>query len=118
MVETNRDEYYRVLGECSRGWPEGRNEILPWWNYFLGLIRAAYREFEMQVESSAARPAKGDLVRRTVLAQLEEFTLADLSTQLPTASRQLIKKVLSDLKKGGQVQLVGRGRSARWLLRK
>lgn len=118
MVETSREEYYRVLGECSRGWSEGDNEILPWWNYFLGLIRAAYREFEMQVESSAARPAKGDLVKRTVLAQLEEFTLADLSMQLPTVSRQLIKKVLSDLKKGGQVQLVGRGRSARWLLSK
>jgi Fic family protein len=118
MVETSRDEYYRVLGECSRGWTQGRNEILPWWNYFLGLIRAAYREFEMQVESSAARPAKGDLVRRTVLSQLEEFTLADLSTQLPAASRQLIKKVLADLKKGGHVQLAGRGRSARWLLSK
>jgi Fic family protein len=118
MVETSRDDYYRVLGECSHGWHEGRNRILPWWNYFLGLIRAAYREFEMQVESSAARPAKSDLVRRTVLAQLEEFTLADLSTQLPTASRQLIKKVLSDLKKDGQVQLVGRGRGARWLLSK
>jgi hypothetical protein len=82
-------------------------EILPWWNYFLGLIRAAYREFEIQVESSAARPAKGDLVRRTVLAQLEEFTLADLSTQLPSASRQLIKKVLSDLKKRRQRQARG-----------
>ena len=32
MVEASRDEYYRVLGECSRGWPEGKNDILPWWN--------------------------------------------------------------------------------------
>ena len=69
----------------------------------------------MQVESASARPAKGDLVRRTVLAQVEEFTLADLSAQLPTASRQLIKKVLAGLKKGGKVRLAGRGRSARGL---
>jgi Fic family protein len=116
MVEASRDEYYRVLGECSRGWAEGKNEILPWWNYFLGLIRAAYRDFEIQVESSGARPAKGDLVRRTVLAQVEEFTLADLSAQLPAASRQLIKKVLAGLKKDGKVRLAGRGRGARWLV--
>lgn len=116
MVEAGRDEYYRVLGECSRGWPEGKNEILPWWNYFLSLIRAAYRDFETQVESSAARPAKGDMVRRTALAQVEEFTLADLSAQLPTASRQLIKKVLAELKKRNKVRLVGKGRSARWLV--
>jgi hypothetical protein len=32
------------------------------------------------------------------VAQVEEFTLAYLSTQIPTASRQLIKKVLANLK--------------------
>src|SRR5712692_11437520 len=50
---------------CSRGWHEGKNEVLPWWNYFLGLLRAAYKEFEMQVESASSHPAKSDLVRRT-----------------------------------------------------
>ena len=44
------------------------------------------------------------------------LTLADLSAQLPTASRQLIKKVLADLKEGGKVRLSGRGRGARWLV--
>jgi hypothetical protein len=68
------------------------------------------------VESSRARPAKSDLVSRTVLAQVEEFTLADLSAQMPTVSRQLIKKVLAALKQGGKVRLVGRGRGARWLV--
>ncbi|MGO9256785.1 MAG: hypothetical protein ACLQU1_10850 [Bryobacteraceae bacterium] len=50
-----------------------------------------------------------------MLAQAEEFTLGDLSAQLPAASRQLIKKVLAGLKKGGKVRLAGRGRGARWL---
>ena len=75
----------------SRGWPEGKNDILPWWNYFLSLIRGAYRDFEMQVESSSARPAKGDLVRPTVLAQVEEFTLTDLSAQLTRLRGSRIK---------------------------
>jgi Fic family protein len=117
LVEESREEYYRVLGACSRAWHEGKNEILPWWNYLLGLIRAAYKEFELQVESASGHPAKSDLVRRTVLAQVEQFTLADLSAQLPTASPQLIKKVLAELKKAGKVGLVGRGRGARWLVR-
>lgn len=117
LVEESREDYYRVLGECSQGWHEGENEILPWWNYLLGLVRAAYKEFETQVELVSARPAKSDLVRRTVLTQVEEFTLADLSVQLPTASLQLIKKVLAELKKGGTVRLVGRGRGARWVVR-
>jgi Fic family protein len=114
LVEASRDEYYRVLAECSRGWHEQKNEILPWWNYFLGLVRSAYQEFEAQVESAAVRTAKSDIVRQTVLAQLEDFTLADLAGQLPAASRPLIKKLLAELKQTGQVRLVGRGRSARW----
>jgi Fic family protein len=114
LVEESRDEYHRVLGECSDGWHEGENAILPWWNYVLSLIRAAYKEFGMQMESAAARSAKSDMVRRTVLAQVEQFTLADLSVQLRAASPQLIKKVLAQLKKAGEIQLIGRGRGARW----
>ena len=71
----------------------------------------------MQVESASSHPAKSDLVRRTALAQVEEFTLADLSARLPTASPQLIKKVLAELKKTGKVRLAGKGCGARWLVR-
>ena len=114
LIEESKEEYYRALKLCSQGWHEGRNEIIPWWNYFLGMVRNAYKEFEHQVESAAARPAKGDLVRQTVLAQDEEFTLADMAAQLPAASPQLIKKVLAEMKKTGRLRLAGRGRGARW----
>jgi Fic family protein len=114
LVEQSKEDYYAVLAECSHGWHEGKNELLPWWNYFLSVLRLAYKEFERQVESTQARPAKSDLVRRTVLAQVEQFTLGDLGTQLPSVSPQLIKKILADLKKQGKISLVGRGRGARW----
>jgi len=114
LIEQGKEDYYGVLAECSRGWHEGKNEIVPWWNYFLSVLRRAYKEFERQVESAEARPAKSDLVRQTVLAQVEQFTLGDLATQLPAASTQLIKKVLAELKKQGKICLVGRGRGARW----
>jgi hypothetical protein len=86
LVEQSKEDYYRVLKLCSEGWHEGRNEIVPWWNYFLGIVRNAYQEFERQVESAEARPAKSDLVRQTVLAQVAPFTLADLAAQLPVVS--------------------------------
>jgi len=114
LIEESKEEYYRVLRLCSQGWHEGRNEIIPWWNYFLSTLRSAYKEFERQVESVGARPAKSDLVRQTVLARVGPFALADMAAQLPAASSQLIKKVLAEMKKAGQVRLVGRGRGARW----
>jgi Fic family protein len=114
LIEESKEEYYRVLKLCSRGWHEGKNEIVPWWNYFLSTLRSGYKEFERQVESVEARPAKSDLVRRTVLGQVEPFTLADMAAQLPAASSQLIKKVLSEMKQAGQTRLTGRGRGAHW----
>jgi Fic family protein len=114
LIEESKEEYYRVLKLCSQGWHEGENEIVPWWNYFLSILRNAYKEFEIQVESVQARPAKSDLVRQTLLAQVEKFTLGDMAAQLPAVSSQLIKKVLTEMKKVGKIRLVGRGRGARW----
>src|SRR5260370_29652356 len=70
LVEESKEECYRVLKLCSQGWHEGKNEIVPWWNYFLGTLRSAYNEFEHQVETVGSRPAKSDLIRQTVLAQI------------------------------------------------
>ena len=116
LIEQSKEDYYSVLAECSQGWHEGKNDLNPWWNYFLSVLRLAYKEFERQVESTEARPAKSDLVRQTVLAQVEQFTLGDLAAQLPSASTQLIKKILTELKKQGKIRLVGRGRGARWAI--
>ncbi len=116
LVEERKDEYYGVLRACSDGWHEGTNEIVPWWNYFLGVLRSGYREFEHQVQPTGERPAKSELVRRTVLEQLDRFTLADLVQRVPAASPQLIKKVLGELKRDGKVRLTGRGRGASWEL--
>ena len=103
-----------MLKLCSAGWHQDKNEIIPWWNYFLSVLRNAYKDFERQVESADARPAKSDLARQTILAQMEPFTLADVSAQLPAVNRQLIKKVLAELKTAHQTRLAGRGRGACW----
>ena len=114
VVEESKAEYYAVLAHCSQGWHEGTNELVPWWNYFLSVVRRAYQEFARQVESVKARPAKSELVRRTILAQTAQFTLADLAAELPAVSPQLIKKILAELKERGKTRLAGRGRGARW----
>lgn len=114
LIEESKETYYRVLEDSSGGWKDGRNKILPWWNYFLGMVRSGYREFEAQVGLASGRPAKGNLVRRTVLEQVGEFSLASLVAQLPGISPQLTKKVLGELKGEGLVRLQGRGRGATW----
>ncbi|MGD0464528.1 MAG: Fic family protein [Tepidisphaeraceae bacterium] len=114
LVEDSKEDYYRALGTCSRNWAEGRNEIAPWWNYFLTIVRRAYVEFAEKVERATPRGAKSELARQAALAQVGSFTLADLKAQVPSASPQLLKKVLATMKKEGSVKVMGHGRSARW----
>ena len=114
LVEESKEGYYHSLYLCSQGWHEGRNEIIPWWNHFLSVLRRAYKEFERQVQIVDARPAKSDMIRQAILERSGPFSLAELSAQLPSVSQQLIKKVLAELKRTGRVRLTGRGRSARW----
>lgn len=117
LVEESKEDYYHALGQCSQGWHEGRNPILPWWNHFLSVLRRAYVEFSRQVEGSAGKPAKAELARRLIQSQVGDFTLADVQAQLPGISSQLLKKVLAQMKAAGQLSLVGRGRGAKWTVR-
>lgn len=114
LTEQRKEGYYAVLQRCSDGWREGTNEIVPWWNLFLGVLRSAYGAFEEQVAASTPRLGKTELVRQAVLAQPDTFTLAEIAAQVPAASQQLIKKVLAALKSDGRVCVVGRGRGAFW----
>jgi len=54
VVDRSRSAYYRALAECSRGWHEGRNEIVPWWNYFLGLVQEALWTSSPRIERSTS----------------------------------------------------------------
>lgn len=114
LIEESKDDYYRVLAECSAGWHAGSNPILPWWSYQLGILRRAYVDFARLVETDAPRPGKRELVRRAILARSHSFTLASLRAELPGISAALIKQGLLELRAAGQIELTGRGAGARW----
>ncbi len=53
LVEESRTEYYEVLHLSSQAWHEGRHDLLPWLNYFLTVLKRAYREWEKASESES-----------------------------------------------------------------
>ena len=46
LVEESRAEYYEALHRSSEGWHEGRHDLLPWLNFFLTILKRAYRELD------------------------------------------------------------------------
>ncbi len=118
-VEDRKEEYYQVLKQCSAGWHEGQNDIVPWWGFFLSTLRNAYKEFAQKVGAKSTAAPKSELARSIISGQVGPFTLSEISTQMPATSRQLVKKVLMRMKKEGLITVSGRGRGAVWeLIRK
>lgn len=115
VVEQNRESYYDALAKSSVRWHEGKHDLLPWLEYFLGVLLAAYREFETRVGAVAsAKGAKRDLVIDCIRHLPARFTHADIARGCPGVSRPTIDRALRDLREAGEIQLIKPGRDARW----
>ncbi len=114
IVEQRKEEYYKVLEQCSRDWHDGNNKITAWWNFFLSVLRSAYDELAQKVENKISPGPKGDMVRRVINDQIGPFVLSEIAAQTPGVSLSLIKKILMTMKKERTVKSTGRGRGAVW----
>jgi Fic family protein len=116
LIEESKEDYYRILEECSVGWHDGRAVVTSWWNYFLSMIQRAYKELGERIASTSTHASKSDLVLQAINSQIGEFSLAEIQAACPAASLPLIKKILAKLKRDGRIRVEGRGRGARWEL--
>jgi Fic family protein len=116
LVNGARDGYYSSLHAAGIGWHSDEHTIRPWLEYLLGILLAAYREFEDRVELlSHGRGAKTASIERFVRNRVsDEFTIAEVREAALGASDSLIGKVLSRLRDEGVIEPLGTGRSARW----
>ena len=115
-IEGTKEGYYDALQSSSQRWHEGKHSLIPWWEYFVGVMLVkAYQEFEKRVGvTTAKRGAKRDMIRDVVSRLPNEFRYADLERALPAVSRPTIARALRQLSAEGLVRCVGRGRDAMW----
>jgi len=115
IVEDSRKTYYEALAKSSVGWHEGKHDLLPWLEYFLGVLLVAYREFESRVGAvQSPKGAKRDLVIDSIRRLPQQFRFADVARAWPGVSRQTIERALGQMRETGEIRLLGRGRDAVW----
>ena len=115
IIEDSKETYYETLLKSSQRWHEGEHDLMPWWNYFLGMLTAAYGEFEDRVGTlTSARGAKREMVIGSIRRLPEEFSFSDLRRVCPGVSFATLKRALQDLKKKKRIIPLGKGRDARW----
>jgi Fic family protein len=115
IVEESKETYYEVLLKSSHDWHEGKHDLGPWWEYFLGTIIAAYKEFEERVGTiTTARGAKREMVQQAIKHMPIRFRFGELQRACPGISYPTLKRALMDLKREKKIRCLGKGRDAEW----
>ncbi len=72
-----------------------------------------YREERFE-KTASAKGAKTGIVVESIMSYKGAFTMADRERLCPGVSRDMIKKVFTDMRKKGEITPLGRGPGARW----
>ncbi|MFQ5575211.1 MAG: Fic family protein [Terriglobia bacterium] len=113
VIEESKETYYETLEASSQGWHQGTHDVHPWLRYFWGMLLRAYREFEERA-GQLERGTKTEMIRKAVDRRLVPFAISDITAELPTVSRDMIRFVLRKLRNEGIIESTGKGRAAKW----
>ena len=116
IVEGTKESYYDTLYQSSQAWHQQQHNLLPWWEYFLGvMLLGAYREFEMRVVIvTSAKGTKTAMVLDAIENLPREFSIRELHSLCPTVSIDWIRRILRQQRQAGYLECIGRGVDARW----
>jgi Fic family protein len=106
-----KDLYYDALSRSQDGWHEGCEDTIPFIKYFLGIILAAYKDFEDRFSIVETKLPAIDMVRKATQNKIGRFTKQDIRELCPSLSISSIEGSLRKLVKSGELAREGTGKS-------
>lgn len=115
VVEESKETYYESLEKSSKGWHDMQHNAEPWLRYFYGVLLAAYKEFESRVGVFREDASKTDQIKDFVEKAVTSFSITDIENACPNVSRDMIRRVLRELRDQDKVYSTSKGRGAKWI---
>ena len=111
LIADTKESYYDALQDSSNGWHEGTNDYVPFVTYLLGIVLAAYREFDARTRLLTAKGvSKPDRIRETIKNRLGKITKREIMAQCPDISQITVQRTLAELLASGEIIKIGGGR--------
>lgn len=111
MIENTKETYYEALQNSSANWHEGDNDYIPFVQYTLAVIVAAYREFSSRVKLLSSNDlSKPEKIREIIKETLGTITKTEIMKKCPDISQVTVQRALNDLLKSGEILKIGGGR--------
>ncbi len=115
LIEQNKERYYETLKLSSDGWHQGKHNPWHYINFMLYTLIEAYKEFERRVgETASPRGSKTALVLGAIDRRDGPFQAADLQRDCPGVGVDLIRRILKQKRRSGQVSCESRGPKSLW----
>jgi len=116
LIEEHKERYYETLEQSSEKWHSGQHDPWPYIHFILYILKKAYSEFTEKVNKQKDPVgSKTELVLSAIARFQNPFTIVQLSSECPSVSREMIRKILKDQQSSGNVLAEGRGPGARWI---
>jgi len=115
IIEDTSTSYYEALEASSLRWHDDEHDPIRWMRYFWGVMIRAYEEFEERVGTiGTGRGSKTQQVRDAVARQVAPFAISALQRHTPGVSKEMVRRVLRQMRDEGLLVTEGQGRGARW----
>ena len=111
LIEQTKETYYEALQNSSANWHVDENNYIPFVQYTLGIIVAAYREFSSRVKLIVtSNMSKPERIREIIKETLGKITKAEILEKCPDVSQITVQRTLNDLVTSGDILKIGGGR--------
>ena len=111
MIEQTKETYYEALQNSSAYWHDDKNDYIPFVQYTLGVVVAAYREFSSRVKLIAtSKMSKPERIREIIKETLGKITKTEIMEKCPDISQITVQRALNDLVTSGEILKIGGGR--------
>ncbi len=111
IIEQTKETYYEALQNSSAYWHEGKNDYIPFVQYTLGVVVAAYREFSSRVKLIAtSNKSKPERIREIIKDTLGKITKTEIMQKCPDISQVTVQRALNELVTSGDILKIGGGR--------
>ena len=111
LIEQTKDTYYEALQNSSAYWHDDKNDYIPFVQYTLGVVVAAYRDFSSRVKRIAtSNMSKPERIREIIKETLGKITKTEIMEKCPDISQVTVQRALGELVTSGEILKIGGGR--------
>ena len=109
-IAKTKNRYYDTLETAQQGWHEGKENVEEFIKYILGIVLAAYRDFEERADTISSKATNYEIVKKAVFSVVGKFTKRDIAELCPSLSEKTIERVLKQLVEEKVISRQGSGR--------